>query len=40
MNFGFILFQGAEELDFVGPWEIINTWGKYFGGPENIFTVS
>jgi transcriptional regulator GlxA family with amidase domain len=40
MNFGFLLFPDAEELDLVGPWEIINVWRKYKGGPEHCFTVS
>lgn len=40
MNFGFLLFPDAEELDLVGPWEIINVWRKYEGGPERCFTVS
>jgi transcriptional regulator GlxA family with amidase domain len=40
MNFGFLLFPEAEELDLVGPWEIINLWRKYAGGPEHCFTVS
>jgi len=33
MTFGFLVFQDVEELDFVGPWEIVGTWGKFFGGP-------
>jgi transcriptional regulator GlxA family with amidase domain len=40
MKFGFLLFPDAEELDLVGPWEIINVWRKYKGGPEHCFTVS
>ena len=26
MNFGFLLFNNLEELDFVGPWEMFNAW--------------
>jgi transcriptional regulator GlxA family with amidase domain len=40
MNFGFLLFPDAEELDFAGPWEIINAWSKYADGPERCLTVS
>lgn len=40
MNFGFLLFPDAEELDFVGPWEVIGMWGKVFGGPEECLIVS
>lgn len=40
MNFGFLLFPNLEELDLVGPWEIIGVWSKYAGGPEHCLTVS
>ncbi|HKR00737.1 MAG TPA: DJ-1/PfpI family protein [Pyrinomonadaceae bacterium] len=39
MNFGFLLFPNAEELDLVGPWEIVNVWHKVAGGPD-CFTIS
>ena len=34
MNFGFLLFNDLEELDLIGPWEIINVWRKYSNGPD------
>ena len=40
MNFGFLVFDDAEELDFLGPWEMIGVWRKYSGGPEFAFVVS
>ncbi len=40
MKFGFLLFPELEELDFVGPWEIIGVWGEFFEGPEHRLTVS
>jgi len=40
MKFGFLLFPDLEELDFVGPWEIIGVWGELFEGPEQRLTVS
>ncbi len=40
MNFGFSLFPDVEELDFIGPWEIIGMWGKFFNGPENRLLIS
>jgi transcriptional regulator GlxA family with amidase domain len=40
MNFGFLLFPDAEELDFIGPWEIIGTWGRALKGPERRLLVS
>lgn len=35
MNFGFLAFNEVEELDLIGPWEMIGMWGRFFGGPEN-----
>jgi len=40
MNFGFLLFPDAEELDFVGPWEIIGLWSRYFNGPQERLMIS
>jgi transcriptional regulator GlxA family with amidase domain len=39
MNFGFLLFEDLEELDLVGPWEMISIWSKNFGGPENCLMI-
>lgn len=39
-TFGFLLFNGVEELDMVGPWEVISIWSKSFGGPDTIITTS
>lgn len=33
-TFGVLIFQGVEELDFVGPWEMLAVWNKQAGGPE------
>ena len=40
MNFGFLIFPFVEELDFIGPWEMVGMWSKYFDGPKNYFLVS
>jgi transcriptional regulator GlxA family with amidase domain len=40
MNFGFLVFPEVEELDIIGPWEIIGIWSKYFHGPQHCFIVS
>ena len=40
MNFGVLVFPDVEELDFVGPWEILGMWNKFAGGPEQRFIVS
>jgi transcriptional regulator GlxA family with amidase domain len=40
-TFGILVFDGAEELDWVGPWEVISTWARMW--PEdgvNVFTMS
>ena len=39
MNFGFLLFKDLEELDLVGPWEMISMWRKYGNGPENCLMI-
>jgi transcriptional regulator GlxA family with amidase domain len=39
-TFGFLLFDNLEELDLVGPWEMINVWRKEYQGPKSVFTVS
>ena len=40
MNFGFLLFDDLEELDLVGPWEIISMWRKHFGGPADCLMIA
>jgi len=32
-KFGFLVFPGTEELDLVGPWEMITLWSKRLDGP-------
>lgn len=40
MNFGIIVFPDVEELDFVGPWEMLTMWSKLAGGPEHCLIVA
>jgi transcriptional regulator GlxA family with amidase domain len=40
MNFGILIFPDVEELDFVGPWEMLGMWSKFAGGPEHHFIVA
>lgn len=40
MNFGVVVFEEAEELDFVGPWEMLGMWSKFAGGPEHRLIVA
>ena len=35
MNFGVLIFPEVEELDFVGPWEMLSEWSKCPGGPDS-----
>ncbi|NMM25943.1 MAG: DJ-1/PfpI family protein [Glaciimonas sp.] len=39
MNFGVLVFNQVEELDFVGPWEMLTMWRKNANGPENCIIV-
>lgn len=34
------MFPDLEELDLVGPWEIIRIWSESFGEPENCLLIS
>ncbi|MCC7007297.1 MAG: DJ-1/PfpI family protein [Acidobacteria bacterium] len=40
MTFGVFVFPDVEELDFVGPWEIVGTWGKFYDGPARRLVVA
>ena len=35
MTFGFLIFPELEELDLVGPWEMVGMWGRRFDGPDS-----
>ncbi|GAB3670140.1 DJ-1/PfpI family protein [Salinisphaera aquimarina] len=39
MRFGFLVFDDLEELDLLGPWELIGVWATQFGGPEHCLLV-
>lgn len=39
-NFGFLLFDRVEDMDLVGPFELIGIWSHQFDGPQNIMTIS
>lgn len=39
-NFGFLMFPDLEELDLVGPWEIIRIWAELTGEPKKCLLVS
>ncbi len=38
-QFGFLLFDQFEDLDFFGPWEMFGLWHKNFNGPK-LVTIS
>jgi transcriptional regulator GlxA family with amidase domain len=40
VNFGILVFPDVEELDFVGPWEMLGMWSKFAEGPEHRFIVA
>jgi transcriptional regulator GlxA family with amidase domain len=39
-TFGFLVFPGLEELDLVGPWEMISMWSQHLQGPERCLMVA
>ncbi len=32
MEVGILIFDGVEELDFAGPWEVLAAWAQHFPG--------
>jgi transcriptional regulator GlxA family with amidase domain len=40
MKIGVLIFPQAEELDFVGPWEMLTMWSQVPGGPEQCLIVA
>jgi len=40
MKCGFLLFPELEELDLIGPWEILTMWQKELGNQNTCFTVA
>jgi transcriptional regulator GlxA family with amidase domain len=40
LSCGFVLFPGVEELDFVGPWELVAMWSVYADGPRTRMMVA
>lgn len=35
---GIFLFDGAEELDWAGPWEVLACWSTFWPGEAHVFT--
>lgn len=40
MNFGILVFPGVEELDFIGPWELLRMWSVLAEGPKDCFLIA
>ena len=41
LSIGIAIFDGAEELDFAGPWEVLAFWSQYWPEDEvTVFTVA
>jgi transcriptional regulator GlxA family with amidase domain len=40
MKFGVLVFNQVEELDFIGPWEMVTMWGEKANGPENCLIIA
>lgn len=37
---GVFLFEGAEELDWAGPWEVLGTWAQHWPQEAELFSVA
>ena len=40
MRIGIALFDGAEELDWAGPWEVLAAWRQFADDGVEVFTVA
>jgi putative intracellular protease/amidase len=40
LKVGIYLFEGVEELDFAGPWEVLSAWSRMETGPAEVTTVA
>jgi transcriptional regulator GlxA family with amidase domain len=40
VNFGIVVFNNVEELDFVGPWEMLTMWSRFANGPKQCLIVA
>jgi transcriptional regulator GlxA family with amidase domain len=40
VTFGVLVFNQVEELDFVGPWEMLSMWSKVADGPKRCLVVA
>jgi transcriptional regulator GlxA family with amidase domain len=41
VNIGVALFEGVEELDWAGPWEVLATWSRFWAADAvDVFTVA
>jgi transcriptional regulator GlxA family with amidase domain len=40
LQVGIYLFEGVEELDFAGPWEVLGAWSRMETGPAEVTTVA
>jgi hypothetical protein len=40
MRMAIALFDGVEELDFAGPWEVLGYWAREVAADAEVFTVA
>jgi transcriptional regulator GlxA family with amidase domain len=40
MKFGIVIFPEVEELDFVGPWEMLALWSRLAEGPDTCLVIA
>ena len=40
MSFGVLVFDQVEELDVVGPWEMLTMWSQFADGPQHCVIVA
>jgi putative intracellular protease/amidase len=40
MRIAIVVFDGAEELDFVGPWEVLTSWAREVASDAEVLLVA
>lgn len=40
MNIGIILYENAQSMDIIGPWEVLGFWKNILGAPLHMFLIS
>lgn len=40
LNIGFVIYENAQPIDFIGPWEVLSFWKNVLNAPINLSLIS